>query len=99
MTGAVHTTATAFPGGVACGWEAGVCRATGLVAAGGGGYYPAIAIIKGTTATVTKLAGNASPGDAICPAVGQCVEFGVVNPNSKGEHAFVAVASGGVAGN
>ena len=97
--GAVHTTASASLAGVTCGWEAGTCRATGSVAAGGGGYYPATAIIKGTTATVTKLAGDASPGDAVCPAVGQCVEFGVVNPNSKGEHAFVAVATGGVAGN
>jgi len=97
--GAVHSTASASLAGVTCGWEAGTCRATGSVAAGVGGYYPATAIIKGTTATVTKLAGDASPGDAICPAVGQCVEFGVVNPNSKGEHAFVAVATGGVAGN
>jgi hypothetical protein len=97
--GAVHTTASASLAGVTCGWEAGTCRATASVAAGGGGYYPATAIIKGTTATVTKLAGDASPGDAVCPAVGQCVEFGVVNPNSKGEHAFVAVATGGVAGN
>jgi hypothetical protein len=99
VTGAVHTiTAAAFLDGVTCGWETGSCRSTGDVAAGNGGYYPAIAIIKGTTATVTKLAGDASPGDAVCPAVGQCVEFGVVNPNSKGEHAFVAVATGGVAG-
>ena len=99
VTGAVHTTAQLRPwASVTCGWEAGTCRSTGLVAAGSGGYYPAIAIIKGTTATVTKLAGNASAGDAVCPAVGQCVEFGVVNPNEKGEHAFVAVATGGVAG-
>jgi hypothetical protein len=97
--GAVHTTASASLASVTCGWEAGTCRATGSVAAGGGGYYPATAIIKGTTATVTKLSGAASPGDAVCPAVGQCVEFGVVNPNEKGEHAFVAVATGGVAGN
>jgi hypothetical protein len=99
VTGAVHTTASASLAGVTCGWEAGTCRATGSVAAGDGGYYPATAIIKGTTATVTKLAGDASPGDAVCPAVGQCVEFGVVNPNSRGEHAFVAVATGGVVGN
>jgi hypothetical protein len=99
VPGAVHTTPSASLAGVTCGWEAGTCRATGSVAAGGGGYYPATAIIKGTTATVTKLAGDASPGAAICPAVGQCVEFGVVNPNSKGEHAFVAVANGGVAAN
>ena len=99
VTGAVHTiTATADLGGVTCGWEAGTCRSTGLVAAGNGGYYPAIAIIKGTTATVTKLAGDASSGDAVCPAVGQCVEFGVANPNQKGEHGFVAVAAGAVAG-
>jgi hypothetical protein len=99
VTGAVHTiTAAAFLGGVTCGWEAGTCRSTGDVAAGNGGYYPAVAIIKGTTATVTKLAGDASPGAAVCPAVGQCAEFGVVNPNEKGEHAFVAVATGGVAG-
>jgi hypothetical protein len=47
---------------------------------------------------VTKLAGDASSGDAVCPAVGQCVEFGVANPNQKGEHGFVAVAAGAVAG-
>jgi hypothetical protein len=99
VTGAVHTiTAAAFLGGVTCGWDTGICRSTGDVAAGNGGYYPAIAIIKGTAATVTKLAGDASPGAAVCPAVGQCVEFGVVNPNQKGEHAFVAVATGGVVG-
>ena len=99
VTGAVHTiTASVYLGGVTCGWEAGTCRSSGDVAAGNGGYYPAIAIIKGTTATVTKLAGNASAGAAICPAVGQCVEFGVVNPNSRGEHGFVAVVTGGVAG-
>jgi hypothetical protein len=99
VTGAVHTiTAAAFLGGVTCGWDTGICRSTGDVAAGNGGYYPAIAIIKGTAATVTKLAGDASPGAAVCPAVGQCVEFGVVNPNQKGEHAFVAVATGGAVG-
>ena len=47
---------------------------------------------------MTKLPGNAAAGAAVCPEVGQCVEFGVVNPNEKGEHAFVAVATGGVAG-
>jgi hypothetical protein len=99
VTGAVHTTSSESLAGVTCGWQAGTCRATGSVAAGDGGFYPATAIIKGTIATVTKLAGDASPGDAVCPAVGQCVEFGVVNPNSRGEHAFVAVATGGVAGN
>jgi hypothetical protein len=99
VTGVIHTiSATAYLGGVTCGWEAGTCRSTALVAAGSGGYYPAVAIIKGTTATVTKLPGNASAGAAVCPEVGQCVEFGVVNPNEKGEHAFVAVATGGVAG-
>jgi hypothetical protein len=98
VTGAVHTTATASLGSVTCGWEAGTCRSTGSVSAGGGGYYPAVAIIKGTAATVTKLAGDASPGDAVCPAVGQCVEYGVVAPNEKGEHGFVAVATGGVEG-
>jgi hypothetical protein len=99
VTGLVHTTASDFLAGVTCGWQAGICRATGSVAAGGGGFYPATAIIKGTTATVTKLAADASPGDAVCPAAGHCVEYGVVNPNSRGEHAFVAVATGGVVAN
>jgi hypothetical protein len=98
VTGLVHATSSESLAGVTCGWQAGICRATGSVAAGNGGFYPATAIIKGTTAAVTKLAGDASPGDAVCPAVGQCVEFGVVNPNSKGEHAFVAVATGGAVG-
>ena len=38
VTGVIHIiTATAYLGGVTCGWEAGTCRSTALVAAGSGG--------------------------------------------------------------
>jgi hypothetical protein len=62
VPGGIHTvTPTVYLGGVTCGWEAGTCRSAALVAAGSGGYYPAVAIIKGTTATVTKLPGTPRP--------------------------------------
>lgn len=81
-----------------CGWEQGVCLATGTAPGPGGSILPAEVMVVGAKASLEVLASSATTASAVCPSTGHCVDFGVVSPNTRGEHGFVAAAAGGKLG-
>lgn len=78
-----------------CGWEQGACLATGTAPGPGGSILPAEVMVVGAKASLDVLASSATTASTVCPSSGHCVDFGVVSPNSRGEHGFVATAVGG----
>jgi hypothetical protein len=81
-----------------CGWEQGACLATGTAPGPGGSVLPAQVMVVGGKQSLDVLPGSATTAPAVCPSAGHCVEFGVVGPNTRGEHGFVATALGGKLG-
>jgi hypothetical protein len=55
-------------------------------------------MVVGGKQSLDVLPGSATTAPAVCPSAGHCVEFGVVGPNTRGEHGFVATALGGKLG-
>jgi len=81
-----------------CGWEQGACLATGTAPGPGGSILPAEVTVAGGKKSLEVLPGSATTAPAVCASAGHCVDYGVVNPNTRGEHGFVAVAVGGKLG-
>ncbi len=70
----------------------------GFVASVIGSILPAEVMVVGAKASLEVLASSATTASAVCPSTGHCVDFGVVSPNTRGEHGFVAAAAGGKLG-
>ncbi len=64
----------------------------------GGSILPAEVMVVGAKASLEVLPSSATTASAVCPSTGHCVDFGVVSPNTRGEHGFVAAAAGGKLG-
>jgi hypothetical protein len=85
---------------VTCGWTATTCEASGEGVASGGSLFPVQTTISATAATTSKAPTGqgqltTGAGPAVCPSVGKCLHFGVMDPNEHGEHGFATVVSAG----
>ena len=75
---------------LACGWEQGACLATGAAPGPSGSVLPTEVAIEGQKTVISPLPSSATAPSLICPVVGRCLEFGVVDPNTRQEHGFVS---------
>jgi hypothetical protein len=95
--GAIHVVTSAGAiSSVACDWTKNTCVGLGYTPVTKIGVYPARVLIRGTR--VRKLPTSTPAASFTCASLGHCVAFGVADPNSRGEHAVVAVVTNGKIG-
>ena len=80
---------------LACWWEQGACLATGTAPGPGGSVLPAEVTVVGAKDSLDVLPSSGTMASAVCLSAGHCIDYGVLNPNTRGEHGYIDVATGG----